>query len=431
MIKPTIKLQELRRKIYVKAKAEKTWKFWGLYTHICKLETLHEAYKIAKRNNGASGIDGLDFSAIEEFGVQEYLVELREELINETYKPMRNRKHEIPKGNDKVRKLSIPTIRDRIVQGAVKLILEPVYEADFQKGSYGYRPKRTAHEAIHAISNGIVKRHTRVIDIDLKEYFDTVRHDILITKVAERMQDRKVLHLLKLILKASGKCGVPQGGVISPLLSNIYLNEVDKMLEKAIEITQEGKYVHLTYARFADDLVILVDGHCGRWKWLEKAVYQRVCEELAKLKVELNKEKTQIVDLEKGENFTFLGFCFWQCKTLKGVSSAYYVPSQKARKEVIMKLKQCFRRQKSQSTAILIATVNKILRGWTNYFKIGHSARCFSYIKRWVEKKLRRHLSRAMKKKGFGWKRWSTEWIYNALKLYNDYRVSYVETTKA
>jgi len=415
----------------MKAKTDKTWKFWGLYTHICKLETLHEAYKIAKGNNGASGIDGLSFSAIEEIGVQEYLIELREELINETYKPMRNRKHEIPKGNGGVRILSIPTIRDRIVQGAIKLILEPIYEADFQKGSYGYRPKRTAHEAIHAISDGIVKRHTRVIDIDLKTYFDMVRHDILITKIAQRMQDKEVLHLLKLILKASGKCGVPQGGVISPLLSNIYLNEVDKMLEKAIKVTQEGRYTHLTYARFADDLVILVDGHCGRWKWLEKAVYRRVCEELDKLKVELNQEKTRMVDLEQGESFTFLGFCFWQCKTLKGALGASYTPSQKARKEVITKLKTCFRKHKSQSTEHLITTANSILRGWTNYFKIGHSTHCFRYVKQWVEKKLRRHLSKTRKRKGFGWKRWSKEWIYNTLKLYNNYRVSYVESPKA
>jgi RNA-directed DNA polymerase len=203
------------------------------------------------------------------------------------------------------------------------------------------------------------------------------------------------------------------------------------MLEKAIKVTQEGKYTHLTYARFADDLVVLVDGHCGRWKWLEKAVYQRVREELDKLKVELNQEKTRIVDLEQGESFTFLGFCFWQCKTLKGALGASYMPTQKARKEVITKLKRCFRKHKSQSTEHLITTANSILRGWTNYFKIGHSTRCFSYVKQWVEKKLRRHLSKTRKRKGFGWKRWSKEWIYNTLKLYNNYRVSYVESPKA
>ena len=148
-----------------------------------------------------------------------------------------------------MRVLSIPSIRDRIVQRALKLILEAVFEADFQSGSYGYRPKRTAHEAIQVIANGIVKRHTKVIDIDLEEYFDTVKHDILMKKVAERIQDNDILHLLKIILKAGGKCGVPQGGVISPLLSNIYLNEVDKMLEKARNVTKEGRYTHITYAR--------------------------------------------------------------------------------------------------------------------------------------------------------------------------------------
>lgn len=261
MIKTSTNLQDLRRKIYVEAKAEKSHRFWGLYVHVCKQSTLKEAYRMVKKNNGAPGIDGMTFDDIEQKGVESFIQTIQQELINETYQPTRNRVKEIPKANGKIRKLGIPTIRDRVVQGAVKLIIEPVFEADFQEGSYGYRPKRTAHQAIERVSEAVVKAKTRVIDLDLRAYFDTVKHHILLDKVAIRIADDKIMRLLNRMLKAGGKEGVPQGGVISPLLSNIYLNEVDKMLEKAKEATREGNYTHLEYARFADDLVILIDGH--------------------------------------------------------------------------------------------------------------------------------------------------------------------------
>jgi len=277
MTKASINLQDLRRRIYIKAKADKTWRFWGLYVHVCKMETLREAYKMAKRNNGAPGIDGVTFEAIESSGAEAFLQQIRDELVSGTYRPTRNRKQEIPKGNGKYRTLGIPAIRDRVVQGALKLILEPVFEADFQDGSYGYRPKRTAHQAVNRVAKAVVENKTRVIDVDLKAYFDTVRHDLLLKKVAERVNDNDVMRLLKLILKASGKRGVPQGGVISPLLANLYLNEVDKMLERAKEVTQKGQYTYIEYARFADDLVILVDSY-PRWDWLEKAVCKRLLE---------------------------------------------------------------------------------------------------------------------------------------------------------
>ncbi len=253
MTKASIDLQELRRRIYLKAKAEPAWRFWGLFVHVCKYETLHEAYKIAKRNGGAPGVDGVTFQAIESADTVAFLTELRDELVAGTYRPLPNRKKEIPKGGGKVRVLGIPTIRDRVVQGALKLILEPIFEADFQDGSYGYRPKRTAHQAVAKVKKAVVRRLTRVIDLDLKNYFDTVSHSIILGQVAKRVNDAKVMRLLKLILKANGKRGVPQGGVISPLLSNLYLNEVDKMLERAREVTRRGKYLNVEYARFADD----------------------------------------------------------------------------------------------------------------------------------------------------------------------------------
>lgn len=429
MIKASIDLQDLRRKIYLKAKSEKQWRFWGLYVHVCKKETLTEAYRLAKKNNGAPGIDGVTFEAIEEAGLEGFLEQIHMELVSGTYCPMRNRRKEIPKDKG-VRILGIPCIRDRVVQGALKLILEAIFESDFQEGSYGYRPKRTTHEAVKRVADAVVRNKTLVIDVDLKAYFDNVRHDILLKKVAERVNDDKVLRLLKLILKASGKRGVPQGGTISPLLSNIYLNEVDKMLERAKETTRQGKYVYIEYARFADDLVILVDGF-KRWDWLAKAAYKRLLEELEKLDVQLNREKTKTVDLTQGETFSFLGFDFRRVKTRQGKWGVRITPRMKARTKLLRKVKEVFRRHISQPVDRVIYLVNPILRGWVNYFRIGNSSRCFGYIKDWVEKKLRRHLMRARKLSGFGWDRWSRAWIYETLGLYNNYRVKYYSLESA
>src|ERR1700740_3821038 len=184
MIKAPIRLQDLRRSLYIKAKAEPAWRFWGLYVHVCKTETLYEAYQMAKRNDGAPGIGGVPFEAIEESGVEGFLKKIQGELVTNTYRPMQARKKEIVKaGGNKIRVLSIPAIRDRVVQGALKLILEPIFEADFQPGSYGYRPKRTAHEAVHRVATAIVQCKTRVIDLDLRAYSDTVRHHLLLEKV--------------------------------------------------------------------------------------------------------------------------------------------------------------------------------------------------------------------------------------------------------
>jgi RNA-directed DNA polymerase len=313
-----ISLQDLRRRIYVKAKAEPTWRFWGLYVHVCKRETLHEAYQMAKSNNGAPGIDGITFDAVEESGVEGFLKQMQDELVDNTYQPMPVRKKEIPKdGGNKVRVLSIPAIRDRVVQGALKLILEPIFEADFQSGSYGYRPKRSAHEAVERVAQAIVQGLTRIIDLDLRAYFDRVQHSLLLEKVARRVQDLWVIRLLKMILKSSGTKGVPQGGVISPMLSNLYLTEVDRMLEKAIATTRRGKYAHVQYARFADDVVVLIDSH-PRHEWLMGAVEKRLREELAKLKVEIKEEKSRKVDLSKGGSFGFLGFEYRRRRSFTG-----------------------------------------------------------------------------------------------------------------
>lgn len=419
-----VRLQDLRRRIYVAVKADKTKRVWGLYVHVAKLETLRTAYALAKRNNGAPGIDGVTFAAIEAAGVEAFRAQLLDEVVARTYRPLRNRRVEIPKRGGRVRVLGIPAIRDRVVQGALKLILEPMFEADFCNGSYGYRPRRTAQAAVARVDKDIVEGKTRVIDVDLAAYFDTVRHDLLLGKVARRVQDGEILHLLKLMLTASGKRGVPQGGVLSPLLANSYLTGIDGMLERAIRVTREGAYTRIDYARYADDLVILVDWH-RRHDWLLTAVDRRLREELAKLDLRLNEDKSRIVDLRQGETFGFLGFDFRRVRSLRDVWRAQVTPKLTQRTALLGKLRDVFRRYQSQPMGRVIAEINPILRGWVNYFRIGNASRCLAYVRLWVEQRVRRHLMRARGRRGFGWKRWSTAWLHGRLGLFGDYRVRY------
>jgi RNA-directed DNA polymerase len=387
------------------------------------METLREAYQMARSNHGAPGIDGVTFEAIEESGAESFLVQIRDELVTNTYRPMPARKKEIPKdGGTKVRTLSIPAIRDRVVQGALKLILEPIFEADFQAGSFGYRPKRTAHEAVARVARAIVEEKTRIIDLDLSAYFDNVQHSLLLEKVARRIRDDAVMHLLKMILKATGKKGVPQGGVISPLLSNLYLNEIDRMLEKAVDTTRRGKSTNVQYARYADDLVILIDAE-RRSDWLVKAIDKRLREEFAKLRVAINEDKSRMVDLKKGESFTFLGFEYRRILSLNQKWRPYYAPKLKKRTVLFEKLREIFRQHVSWPVEVVIAKINPILRGWVNYFRVGHSSSCFSRVKQWVEMKIRKHLKRARGRNGFPWKRRSSEWLYDGLGLFNDYQL--------
>jgi RNA-directed DNA polymerase len=386
------------------------------------METLRKAYVLAKANDGAPGSDGVTFAVIEAQGVEVFLKQIQDELIGRAYRPLAARRQEIPKDGGKTRVLSIPAIRDRVVQGALKLILEPIFEADFQPGSFGYRPKRTAHEAVDRVAKAIVQQKTRVIDVDLRSYFDNVRHDRLLAKVAQRVDDADVMRLLKLMLKANGRCGVPQGGVISPLLSNLYLTQVDGMLERAKETTRYGKYTYIEYARFADDLVILIDAH-PRHDWLMAAVEKRLREEFAELQVVVNEEKSRTVDLVRGESFSFLGFEFRRIRSRRGVWRAHYTPRLLRRTALLRKLKDVFRRHQSQPVNRVVTLINPMLRGWVNYFAVGNSSECFGFIKDWVEKKVRRHMMRARKRKGFGWKRWSRQWLYETLRLFNSYLV--------
>jgi len=253
----------------------------------------------------------------------------------------------------------------------------------------------------------------------LQSYFDNVQHHQLLAMVAKRVSDPAILHLLALILQATGRKGLPQGGPLSPLLSNIYLTPVDRMLERAQETTRQGPYGYVTYVRWADDLVILVDQY-RRHDWLLRAVYRRAREELTKLGIPVNEEKSRVVDLERGEAFTFLGFDFRRVRSLRGAWRPQYTPTRHKCAELRHKLREVFRRRQSHPAKSVIREINLILAGWVTYFRIGHASRDFTSIRDWVEKKVRRHLERARKRPGFGWKRWSRQWLYQGLGLYGD-----------
>jgi group II intron reverse transcriptase/maturase len=425
MTKAPIGLQELRRRIYRKAKSDRSHRFWGIFVHVAKIETLRQAYRQARSNGGAPGIDGQTFEDIEASGVDEFLQSIRDDLLAGTYQPGANRLVEIPKGKGKVRVLQIPRIRDRVVQGALKLILEAIFEADFCSNSYGYRPKRSPHRALAAVWRSLLRRMSTVIDVDLSRYFDTIRHSILLGKIARRVQDPKVLHLVKQILKTGGKRGVPQGGPFSPLAANIYLNDVDWYFDAIRRKTAQGPYEDINYHRFSDDIVITVSGHHTRRGWAQRAL-RRLCEQLEPLGVELNAEKTRVVNTLKGEAFGFLGFDLRRVPNRK--RTGYFIlitPKKEARLMLKAKIRDIIRRGGSTPLKDLVARLNAVVRGWVNYFRIGNATRAFSEIRDYLEMKVRTLLTRRKlkRKRGRGWRRWSNEYLQGVLGLFWDWEL--------
>jgi RNA-directed DNA polymerase len=429
MTNTSIGVQELRRRIGEKAKADSRHRFWGLYAHVWKLDVLEEAYRLAKKNHGAPGVDGVTFKQLEDEGVEALIETLSQELREKTYRSLPCRQVDIPKDGGKVRGLKIPAIRDRVVQGAVRLILEPIFEADFQPGSYGYRPGRSAHEALDRVKAGLQKRLHQVIDLDLKSYFDTVRHDLLLNKIAERVQDDDMMWLCKRILKSGGKRGLPQGSVIGPLWANLFLNDVDRMLEQAQVTTKQGKYEVVRYTRFADDLVVLVSSHPKASRWAAK-VAQRLREELEKLDLTINEEKTRCVDFGAGEPFDFLGYTFrWvdQRKT-PGKKMVLCRPQKKKRTRFLRELKVILRRRLHVPVEKVVKeVVNPRVRGWVNYFRWGNSGQDLSFVKWQVDRKIRQFASRQRPKRRGGrtWTSWSMQEIYGEWQLYDAYQVSW------
>jgi RNA-directed DNA polymerase len=418
MTKPTISLQALRATIGHRAKSAPAHRFWGMHVHIVKLETLEAAYLEAKRNRGAPGSDGETFEMIEARGRAALLMELADELRAGTYRPRPYRRREIPKEGGKVRVISIPAIRDRVVQGAMKLILEPIFEADFSDSSFGARPGRSAHAAIDKVRRGLHQRRHRVVDVDLSRYFDMIRHNRVLERVARRVSDGRVLALLKQFLKSTGDRGLPQGSPLSPLIANVMLNGLDHALDRGAGF--------LTYARYLDDMVVLVpDSERGR-RWADRAL-ERIREEAEAMGVSINAEKTRILRItDAGTSFAFLGF---ELRWIRSVNTGRWYanasPKPKKVTQILREVRNVLRKHQSLPVKAAVARVNPVVRGWVNYFGIGNSGRAFSKVKWHVERKVRRFAAKQRKRKGFGWKRWSSDVVYGTWGLFGDYRTTW------
>jgi RNA-directed DNA polymerase len=434
MTTTSIGVQELRTRIGAKAKADPQHRFWGLYTHVWKLDVLKEAYRLAKQNDGAPGVDGVTFKQVEAEGVENLLDTLSQELREKTYEPLPSRPVNIPKAGGKVRGLKIPAIRDRVVQGAMRLILEPIFEEDFQPGSYGYRPGRSAHEALERVQIGLRKRLHQVIDLDLKSYFDTVRHDLLLSKLGRRVCDDDLLWLCKRILKASGKRGLPQGSVIGPLWANVFLDDVDRLLEGIQNDSRQEPYEVVRYTRFADDLVVLVSSHPRARHWVPR-IEQQLREALGKLDLTINEEKSRTVDFGAGEPFDFLGYTFrWVTqRNDPGKKMVLARPQKDKRNGFLVRLGEVMRRHLHVPVAKVVREViNPRVRGWVQYFRWGNAGRDLSYVQWQVDTKVRRFASRQRPKRrgGRAWTTWSAKEIYESWGLFSDYEVAWCSESK-
>jgi len=413
---PSINLQELRGKIGQRAKSAPSHRFWGMHVHIVKRETLEASYLLAKAKAGAPGSDGETFDVIEARGRDQFLTELESELRVGTYTPRPCRRREIPKENGKVRVISIACIRDRVVQGAIRLILEPIFEADFSDSVMGARPGRSAHGALDRVREALLRRRHWVADVDLASYFDTIRHAPLLSKLARRISDGHVMALVKQFLRSTGTRGIPQGSPLSPLLANIALNDLDQALDRGRNF--------ITYVRYLDDMVVLAPKSSTGRRWAARAL-ERIREEAAAIGVAVNEEKTRLVTMTDAKShFAFLGFEFWWVQSLKsGKWFPYTRPRPKKVRAVLRAVRETLRANRHLAVQDAVQRVNPIVRGWANYFRRGNSARALGSVKFHVERKVRRFAAKQRGRRGFGWKRWSSDVVYNQWGLFGDYHV--------
>ena len=416
--------QDLPRRRDLKAKAAPSWRFWGLEVPVGTMETRQEASRVAQANHGAPGIDGVTCEEVEASGVEPLLEHRRDAVVARTYHPRRVRRKAIPQdGGTKVRVLGMPTSRDRGVQGALTLILEPMVEADCPPGSSGYRPQRSAHAAVERVAEAMVRWKTRGIAGDRHGDCDNRCPHVLLATVATRLNEAAVRHLFKGIVKASGRKGVPQGGVISPWLSPLYLTEVARRLERAKEVTRSGTYPSIASARCADARVIVVEAH-RRHDGRLQAVEPRLREAWAVLHVTIQEEKSRRVDRARGATFSVLGVDVRRVQSRRGGWRPWSTPMRQKRTARLRKGKERCRRYASQPVDRVLDLLNPILRGGVRSFAVGDAHRGVGGIKDWVEKQVRRHRRRARNRKGVGWKRGRRRGRYDTLRLFHTDRVS-------
>jgi len=422
-------IRTLQRKLYRKAKQTPAFRFYALYDKIYRADILSHAYKLVRANKGSAGIDGITFNAIRENeGETAFLAELQSALKEKTYQAEPVKRVLIPKGKGEKRPLGIPTIRDRVAQMAVKLVIEPIFEADFCESSYGFRPKQSAHDAIDDISKALYQGYTQVIDADLSKYFDTIPHAKLMATVAERISDGGILHLIKMWLKVPvieedkdgtkrtvgggkrNRKGTPQGGVISPLLANIYLHILDRIWERLKLKTKLGAHL----VRYADDFVVLC--RSGVEPPMEMIQYV-----LNRLGLTLNTEKTHIVDATQ-QSFNFLGFEIQVVRSRRtGRNYANVQPSKKALKTIKTRLTEMTRRELTcLPLEIIIGNVNRTLRGWVTYFHYRNCSKGMAKVKTHAEQRVRIHLRKRHKIRLMlnGYKCFPDRSLYDRYELY-------------
>jgi hypothetical protein len=395
----------LQSKLYQKAKQDKGYKFYVLYDKVYQKHMMMVAWKAVKANQGSPGIDGISISDIEDQGVSEYLEKLGEELRTKSYRAQAVKRVMIPKANGGERPLGIPTVKDRIVQTACKQLIEPIFEADFEESSYGFRPERSSADALKAIKGHLQEGKSEVLDADLSKYFDTIPHDKLLIALKERISDPRLLDLIHQWLKApiyedggfkggkKNKVGTPQGGVISPLLANIYLNLLDRIVNNPKSLFHENG---VKIVRYADDFVLM-------GKQMGDQIKEKLTSLLSRMGLSINAEKTRTVEAKR-ESFDFLGFTIRYDKDLWDSNKRYWniIPSRKSEQKIRDKIKAYLEAHGHYNGQQISEDLNKLLRGWLNYFDIkgvSYPAISKRRLRHYLQERLNRYYNRKSQRK--------------------------------